>query len=91
MSKENSKVLNFSLVKHPKSCVRVYSDGCMGCQSTGADIMLTFGSTISPLDGNNQEVGVEYPKHVDVFLTKAQAEGLLKELTKALMDNCFIK
>lgn len=88
---KDTKVHNFSLVPHPTACVNAYSKECYGCQSVGADIMLTFGSEITPLGGNNQPLEVEPLKHVDVFLTKKQAEHLHAQLTKVLLDNCFAK
>lgn len=56
----------------------------MGCQATGADFMLTFGSTIDVLGGNNRILLSEGPKHVDVFITESQARGLLKQLKEKL-------
>ena len=55
-----------------------------GCEQTGADVMLTFGSEIKVLNGNNIPVRREALRHVDVFLNRRQAEGLQKELTRVL-------
>lgn len=82
--RSKSKVKNFSLIRHNESCINVYDKGCNGCVSTGADFMLTFGSTIDILDGNNEIIECEYPKHVDVFITKDQAIGLLQQLENKL-------
>ncbi len=87
----STNVPNFTLVPHQDSCVNAYNNQCGGCQSTGSDIMITFGSTVSVLDGNNKIVNQEYPKHVDVFLTQKQAARLVEQLQKALLDNSFVE
>ena len=78
-----SETKNFALHNF-NSNVRVYPKSCQGTGMTGADIMLTFGSKIAVLDGNNRPTAIEYPRHVDVFLNRKQAEDLLKELAQAL-------
>lgn len=81
---DKTRVRNFSMIRHAEACVNVYDKDCMGCKSVGADFMLTFGSTIDVLDGNNQITACEGPKHVDVFITRKQAEGLFVQLSKKL-------
>lgn len=80
-------VNNFSIHEHEKSCIRAHDRNVNGCKSTGSDIMLTFGSTISPRGGNNQVLETNYPTHIDVFINTKQAEDLIKELTKVLERN----
>lgn len=84
MDLKDSKVKNFSLVNQPESCVNAYDQDCLGCKAVGADIMLTFGSNIEVLGSNNKSEGTETYRFVDVFLTKIQAEHLLKQLQKSL-------
>lgn len=86
VSLENSKVKNFSMVRHEQSCINVYDKGCNGCISTNADFMLTFGSTIDVLGGNNKAIDCEGLKHVDVFITEKQARGLLEQLKRKLQE-----
>lgn len=86
-----NKLANLSLINHPQSRVNAYGEECLGCQATGAKVMLTVGSTISVLNSNNQEVRQIYPEHIDIFLTNEQAQDLINQLKKVLLDNCFIK
>ena len=78
----DSQIKNMSLLRHEKSCINVYDKDCIGCQTVGADFMLTVGSTVDVLGGNNQTIGCEGPKHVDIFITEKQALGLLEQLQK---------
>ncbi len=81
-----TKVANFAM-HHLDSHVNAYSKDIIGCQSTGAKVMLTFGSKIEPLNGSNEPLGVEEPKFVDVFLNTTQAESLYRQLGEALLHN----
>jgi hypothetical protein len=82
-SSEESLVGNFA-IHDLDSCVTVHHSTVQGCEQTGADVMLTFGSEIKVLNGNNIPVRREALRHVDVFLNRRQAEGLQKELTRVL-------
>ena len=86
VSYENSLVKNFSLSQIPQASVAVHKKDCLGCQATNSEIMLTFGSEIMVLNGNNQPIVHEELKHVDVFLNKEQAQKLLKKLQEALSE-----
>lgn len=77
---ELKTVPNFTLVPFTESCVNVYGKDCLGAKAAKADVMLTFGSTIAPMDGNNTVLSTLYPTHIDVFLTENQAQGLLEQL-----------
>lgn len=81
---DQTLIHNFSIHQHDDSCVRAYSDKVGGCKSTGADVMLTFGSTVSPLDGNNKVIENYRPSHIDVFINREQAERLIHELQLAI-------
>lgn len=83
---EVSLVRNFAM-HHLDANVRAYGKSVNGCEQTGADVMLTFGSKIAVLDGNNQPMQIEKLRHVDVFLSRKQAEGLLKELQEVLNEH----
>ena len=76
---EESKIMNFrpeTAGAHPKNCV--------GCRDTGSDVMLSFGNP-TPYGGDNRPAGpVEVDRVVDVFLDRAQAERLYRELGDAL-------
>ena len=80
-----SLVHNFA-IHHLDANVRAHSKSVNGCQQTGADIMLTFGSQIAVL-GNNKPIRLETLKHVDVFLNEKQARNLVRELQEALNRN----
>ena len=76
---EKSQIMNF----HPKMA-GAYPKGCKGCRDTGTDVMLSFGNP-TPYGGDNRPAGpVEVDRVVDVFLDRAQAERLYRELGDAL-------
>jgi hypothetical protein len=69
-----------------KANIRAYGSGCGGCQAVKKDVMITFGSKIHVLDGNNKVVATEDNQHVDVFMDKQQARNFYKELGKLLEE-----
>ena len=76
---EKSQIMNF----HPKMA-GAYPKNCVGCRDTGSDVMLSFGNP-TPYGGDNRPAGpVEVDRVVDVFLDRAQAERLYRELGDAL-------
>lgn len=84
-SSEDSLVKNFAL-HTVDSYVNAYGSSVCGCEQTGADVMLTFGSEIVVLNGNNLPIRVETLRHIDVFLNRRQAEGLLRQLTRIVRE-----
>lgn len=74
---------NFTMSDHKNSTINVYDKDCIGCQSTKADVMLSFGPDCSPTNGNNEplikETGV-----IDIFINNQQALDLYHRLGKIL-------
>ena len=81
---EDTQIKNFSIHENSTSRVRVYNKNCGGCISTKADVMLTFGSTVNVLDGNNKTTDIEITKHIDAFINYEQAKILYEELKDVL-------
>lgn len=54
--------------------IRAYGKGCIGCQNTGTDIMISY------MPENSDQI-------IDLFLTQEQAEAFQPELCQALVRN----
>lgn len=67
--------------------VFAHGRGCVGCQATGAYVMLSLESP-TPYGGDNRSSGPEELfRHVDVFLSQDLAEALYRQLGEVLRRN----